>query len=343
MKPFRDILFIILILGGAGLLISSLSSCEGPAGPPGENASETCVLCHNNETLVFEKSLQMAYSEHQTGSSYVQTGPSCAPCHAHKGFMDVLQTGAMTSTAASGSPVPFNCRTCHPVHENYDETDLEVRTGDAAVKLWHTGITVNAGSGNLCINCHQARPVNPMPQVGGANVTISSANWGPHQGPQGNVMWGAGGYEIAGSQSYPAPGTHFHAQAGCNTCHMAESAIIGAGGHSFNMKGMLNGQIAENLNGCTSCHTGISSFDYHGKISEIQTLTSDLKQALMDQNFINEDNSLNASSGTPLVVTSDEAGAILNYLLVVKDRSNGMHNPVYVKALLVNSLEIFQN
>jgi len=40
--------------------------------------------------------------------------------------------------------------------------------------------------------------------------------------------------------------------------------------------------------------------------------------------------------------SSDVAGARFNYQMCLEDRSNGVHNPKYVKALLQNSIEALQ-
>ena len=41
----------------------------------------------------------------------------------------------------------------------------------------------------------------------------------------------------------------------------------------------------------------------------------------------------------PQTLISDEAGAIFNYLIVSEDESFGIHNPLYIVALLTNTLE----
>ena len=58
------------------------------------------------------------------------------------------------------------------------------------------GATVDFGTGNLCANCHQSRPIDAavMPVVGGPDITLTAANkrYGSHHGPQANIIGGIG-------------------------------------------------------------------------------------------------------------------------------------------------------
>jgi hypothetical protein len=51
----------------------------------------------------------------------------------------------MATGSVAGSiedPAPINCRTCHMIHMNYDETDWTLSTTDA-VEFIHTGVSVD--------------------------------------------------------------------------------------------------------------------------------------------------------------------------------------------------------
>jgi hypothetical protein len=169
---------------------------------------------------------------HLTGGNYERNSADCAKCHTHQGFHEALETGAVAGSITDAAPI--NCRTCHMIHNNYDESDWMLVT-ESAVDLDFGGATIDLGGpANLCVNCHQFRAVNPMPVVGGGDVTITSSRWGPHHGPHSNNLWGIGGYLIAGSKSYPEAGSTTHAEAGCTACHMAPVPYGGrmAGGHT---------------------------------------------------------------------------------------------------------------
>ncbi len=321
-----------------GIGMSFLTSCEGPAGPAGQDANETCIQCHNDKTLVLAKEIQAANSGHQTGTTFERNATDCAPCHTHQGHLEVLATGAETTAAAISDPVPVNCRTCHNIHENYDSTDFSLR-GQSPVTMLINGVEVDLGKSNVCVSCHQPRLPDPLPVLGGAAVTLGSNRWGPHHGPQSAMVWGTGGYEISGSLSYPASGADAtHHDAGCVTCHMAEPFGAQAGGHTFKMAYDSHGPV-DLVAGCTKCHSGIKSFDLDGVQTDVSGLMEELRTDLITAGILGDDDLVANTTGA---IPSDQAGALLNYLLVEADGSMGVHNPSYIKALLQNSLEVFQ-
>jgi hypothetical protein len=343
-KPFTLTAILFSLIAGFGLLF--VSSCEGPAGPAGiagVDANETCTQCHNDEVTVLARITQHSNSQHQNGTAFERNGTDCAVCHTHQGYLEHLQTGEMTTAADISNPLPQGCRTCHTIHENYDETDFAVRSTEP-VTLMISGVEVDLGTGNACITCHQARPLSPAPVAGGADLSITSSRWGPHHGVQSTILYGTGGYEVAGTVSYPStPGSHPHAaEPGCTKCHMAEPFGAFAGGHSFNMTYEYHGSETEHLVSCETCHADIDEFDLNGASSEVMALAEELKAILIAEGIYNETSGLlNASSGSPLVLSPDKAGAVLNFLLVEEDGSMGVHNTKYAKALLQNSIEVF--
>ncbi|MEZ5069734.1 MAG: hypothetical protein R2751_01900 [Bacteroidales bacterium] len=352
---------IVRILGGLGLLLAAgliVLSCEGPEGPQGpagvagtngtngtngtdgEDANETCIVCHNDEVVLLAKQQQAMSSHHLMGGNYERNSASCASCHTHQGFIEMQETGAVAGNITD--PAPINCRTCHMIHMNYDESDWSLIT-TSAVDLAFGGQTVDlGGESNLCVNCHQFRDVAPLPVLDGEDVSITSSRWGPHHGPHGNNVWGVGGYLVAGSMDYPDEGEGKHSSVGCTTCHMAPVPYGGraSGGHSFNMTYEYHGSIEENIGACTTCHTSAETFDIGGVQTEVATLLAQLQDLLITGGYLNEETGLwNASSTTPIVASPDVAGAMLNYLIVAEDRSLGVHNPDYMVALLTNSIE----
>ena len=50
----------------------------------------------------------------------------------------------------------------------------------------------------------------------------------------------------------------------------------------------------------------------------------------------------NAGTSNPLVIPAKEAQAIWNYKTLEEDKSAGIHNPGYAKALLKNSIQALQ-
>jgi len=151
------------------------------------------------------------------------------------------------------------------------------------------------------------------------------------------------------------------AGASCVDCHMATPSGL-AGGHSFSAAG--------NYNGCnvSGCHSGMSSSS--DKLEEaredIETLLgelADLINSAGDGNDIFQTDPAdgenhgyldiydsgsnptgywrNPANGTPPfpALTNAQMGAIINFQLVVRDGSMGVHNYPYIKKLLENSIE----
>ncbi len=330
---FSVVLMTVVMLVTSALLFSSCTKegPEGPQGPIGGDGSVICGNCHNIGTDLYAKIMQYEASTHYTGGNFDRNGTSCAPCHTHEGFMEVLETGAMATAAAISNPTPVNCRTCHKIHTTFTQADYELTT-TKKVTLWLNGQSIDLGQGNLCTNCHQPRIPNPNVTLGGGGITITSSTWGVHYGAQTAVMAGTGGYELTGSMSYNVPAKHGNAvQDGCVSCHMASAVGNKAGGHTFAMR---NG-TTPNMAGCTGCHAGATNFDIGGVQTEITGLINDLKTLLVAKGILNG----TTDRAIPGTYSEQLAGCLLNYKLVYGDHSYGVHNYGYSKALLVNSIE----
>lgn len=363
----RSVLFLgtILMVFVLSVGVSSLfTSCEGPAGPAGDmgadgtdgidgidgiDANETCKQCHNDESAVYAKMLQASNSGHQTGVTFERNGTSCAPCHTSDGFLEVLGTANMATAAAISDPTPVGCRTCHPIHENYTAADFALRTTDAVTAWFDNSITLDmGGNSNICANCHQPRVISPMPVSGGSGVAITSQRWGPHHGPQSTVGYGSDGFKIAGSTNYPVEGAATHYSAGCTSCHAADAFGAFAGGHSWSMDYEYHGSTEINVAGCNVCHSA-SPFDtdaVEAYMAGITTKFETLQTLLLNlgwidaSGYVQGDAGGNAGSSNARNLTDDEAGVLLAYRTILEDRSNGLHNPAFVNALLDNAAEV---
>ncbi len=86
--------------------------------------------------------------------------------------------------------------------------------------------------GNVCISCHRSR--KDVTNYILASNTLTSVNWGPHEGPQADVHSGKGGYAFAGMKY--GNSSHQAFTNGCVDCHMPAAADTnqGIGNHSFN-------------------------------------------------------------------------------------------------------------
>ncbi|MBE0638878.1 MAG: hypothetical protein IH598_10190 [Bacteroidales bacterium] len=328
------VMFIMLIT--LSLMITSCTK-EGPQGPPGldgQDATETCMTCHDFSETIVTKFTQYSYSTHASGNNVDRNGVGCSQCHTSQGFRSYLVDGV---SVLMPDPTPINCRTCHPIHESYSTDDYAVRT-NAPVNLIVGDFAYDYGNSNLCANCHQARSISPYPIAGGDDVTITNARYGPHYGPQSNMIAGKGPFEIPGSLPYENSAHTSLVTDGCVTCHLAPASNLHSGGHQMNVSYTTSsGATAFNYSGCTSCHTSATELAENRaeKRAEIEDLKAQLLAKLQEKGLLNASELV----PQPITVSPNEAGAIINYKFVYGDHSYGAHNYLYTKALLVNSLE----
>jgi hypothetical protein len=280
----------------------------------------TCAQCHDASNLITGKQTEWAESVHGTGTAYVRgTSASCAGCHSGNAFVNMVAAGQNPSEVTEGDPDPTrqDCRACHMIHETYTEADFALRTESAVTLAEVPGAIYDGGKGNLCANCHQPRRDAPV----AVNDTIYgiSSHWGPHHGPQSAMLLG-----VAGAGVSNMPSGHYGAVTNtCVDCHLGEG-----NDHHFEP------EVAN----CKDCHPDIgNNFDYHGVQTEIQALTDSLGAALLALNLISE----NSEDGHPTVTQApaDQGIALYNWLYVAhEDKSLGVHNYAYAKALLEEGL-----
>ncbi len=345
----RKILSASVVIVSYVVLVCALSllwGCEGekgPAGPAGEqgpagaDGTAACAVCHEDTGIIVAKRVQWEVSGHATGGHYTYGSyyATCAPCHSSEGFQMKLAGEEVT---VIDNPSPQNCRTCHNIHTNFDETDFSLAT-TAPVELTgviYAGVTIDIGKGNLCANCHKTREYDYGLEVDGPDVEIGSEHWGPHYGTQAPIFTGNSGFEIPGSLPYENSAMTTAVTDGCVTCHMAEFNSSQTGGHT----------LWPNLNGCEECHTDIESFDRNGVQTEIIALTVKLRDLLLAEGLLDGEGDDLWHDYHPVdqgetKVPSDKAGALFNYRYVSTEGSHGVHNTKYTRALLQNSIEVF--
>jgi len=333
-------------------LVVLFPSCEGPQGPTGPagadgtdgtdgvDANSWCITCHTlaNKAAV---NAQFAHSSHgpNNGSYARGSAVGCAKCHDYKGYLETKLTGRDTAAATNPIPMYFQCDMCHDFHATLDSTefpDYALRQVEPVSLMFnnHTSTIDFKSSANLCAYCHQPRPRGtdfPIPVGVEKEYKVTTSHWGPHYGAESLILNASDCYEVPGSMPYEDSG-HKNI-ASCATCHMAEAIGTESGGHTF----------FPNINGCTSCHAGATDFDINGKQTEIHALFTELEHALMEHKLIDETMHAipyTAATGIGRPWTSQEAGAVFNFLVVEYDASYGVHNYKYTKALLTNTLEM---
>lgn len=354
MKKFTLFTFLATAFVSGVILMSSCTKegpmgqtgAQGPQGPAGEDGingtdgTAGCIECHDGGESqgMFAQTVQWEASVHATGGNFDRsTFADCGTCHTSQGFLANL---AGTFSNPINNPNPINCYTCHNIHDTYTPADLALTT-TAAVTTMQGGEVFDFGKGNLCANCHQARTVSPMPVEDGDDVTITSFRFGGHHGPQANIFIGSGLVEFSGTESYGT--NHQHGTSamtdGCVSCHMQNATGAKAGGHTMSMRADDHGELVLYTNMCADCH-GTEDMEQVTEDfqAEIQDLLDQLKDALITAGVYDDGTHGHEGYVVTGVQPANAAAAFLNYQMVLEDRSLGVHNPIYVKALLKNTL-----
>jgi len=322
--PNRSPIMVFLSVVGLAVLLAAalfLVSCGSDSDSDGDMAAAegACADCHNPGTELTGRATAWADSVHGTGTAYVRAASAdCAGCHSGGAFSAMMAAGIQNpEDVEMGDPNPTrqDCRACHQIHETYSEADWALET-TAAVPLYaFTDVTYDGGEGNLCATCHQPR--RAFPEATDGMVEVDSTHWGTHHGPMTAMLLGVGGAgDVTGST-----GPHYSmVEDTCVTCHLGDDAS-----HTF----------LPNVAACVTCHSDAEDFDIGGVQTEVQGMLDHLQAALMAAGLLDEE-------GGIVVGTYPEAqaAALWNWIYVgTEDKSEGVHNPSYAKALLQAGLD----
>jgi len=360
MKTVKQTMLVVL-----GLLFFALQGCShedyipvpGPAGADGTdgtngvNGTTSCETCHSKSNTdpvtasynLSTHALETLHTDSGTGmvltTSEYTNRTGCVQCHVSQGYIDKMEgtplaTGGGTAVGDPAYPVgkigassdhvtAIDCKTCHDTHSSLNFTvdgqDFALRQGFTPVALdVDVAYKIDMGTSNTCVNCHQPRSLPPST---GLPVKLSS-RFGPHHGPQSTLLEGIQGALIVGSTAYPAPKSAKHRTgASCASCHMGKTSDSKNGAHSWH----------PTPNACTTCHSGGAPTEVTGFAADMATLQS----LLVAKGAWSTTTNSFTSNTVPFIV----AQASWNYSVLLEDKSNGVHNPTYAKALLKNSIE----
>ena len=292
---------------------------EGPAGPAMTAADLACTDCHNDTTLIAGKAAAWDESVHGTGESYVRgTSAGCAGCHSGGAFSAMAAAGLNPSEVEAGDPDPTrqDCRACHEIHTSYTADDWALETTSPVTLFAFESQTFDGGKGNLCATCHQPR--SQIDATVDGMIEITSSHWGPHHGPQSTMLLGLGGAGVEGN-----PSAHsVMVEDTCVSCHLGEGDS-----HTFE----------PDVAACQGCHADIEDFDVNGLQTDVEALIAELGEKLEAAGLLDD--------GDPVPGTYPEAQAqaAWNWIYVtLEDKSMGVHNPAYAKALLEAGLAAFE-
>jgi len=346
---------------------------NGLAGTDGLDGADVlvCITCHSNthrDPIYASFELSGHNLNGHTGGNY-GSRESCSRCHSNDGYVDLLTRGFVRPGGYYGSnftpvvsinnngtpddtsddypnldeyglPIYLNeptgdgnedaskisCTTCHESHRSFDfvtdGNDMALRQGFRPVTLLaDPSITIDLGLANTCVNCHQPRDSYAVP-TGTEDYTFTSSRFGPHHGPQSTMLYGVMGAEIAGSIGYATPGSTKHAEATCVSCHMGTTTDGSDGAHSY----------IPTANTCITCH-GNEPLEVVGYAADFDAL----KAKLVALGALKE-----SGSTIPGTWPANVAKALWNWKTLEEDKSHGIHNPAYARALLKNSLDALQ-
>ena len=308
-----------------------------------DTTSGVCGQCHGAATHHI-KGMEWGNSSHAiTTRDPSGTGrDACVGCHTNNGFIDRINgVGPVDVTYGA-----ISCQTCHEPHGETTPADNAhiVRTLAAVTLADGTKIT-NGGTGTLCMNCHQSRQ-NALVY---AAKTAGSAHFGPHEGPQADMIAGTNGYTYG--KKIPSSAHGDVVEDTCVRCHTqtpaaTDPALGQVGGHTFKMSFAGTDKIpAEQLVGaCQTCHGpdvttfnfALMDYDGDGNIDGAQTEV----QHLLDQLGLLLPPVGQAKSTLTIDATwtQPQLEAAYNYLFVQKDGSLGIHNMAYTVGLLKASI-----
>jgi hypothetical protein len=309
-KITKLFLAVGMFIVAAGLILSSCTK-EGPQGASGTNgkdgtngadANETCKQCHS-PSMVDKVATEFELAKHSWGTvAFEEAGNTgCTPCHASKAYIYMCKNNVpSTFTFTGGKWVnnyatddadaigAINCWTCHSsLHTTYGVADLAfTSTAPVSMTMWGGAKTIDlpadSGVSNLCVKCHQPRPLtcgnDPAGRLLNYDSLVSSPNtlmydstagahniyakpsyrMHIHYGAIGAIYAGVGGIEFPGLSYSNSPHSTI---AACPDCHMAEPMTGMAGGHAFNVRNAKESALGSgttwNFNGCnkTGCHS----------------------------------------------------------------------------------------
>lgn len=282
--------FLFVMLTGASLIV--LTGCGDDSSSTSDVAS--CMNCHSGSSEIGLKilSAQAGYdnSVHKNGflapilddtsgvvigyewhgsDAFYANGAGCQICHTHEGFYKKVNNEYADSAAIDADiitdPSPPGCFTCHSPHTN-GNFDLAVANGTSVTT--ETGAVYSKSGGNICASCHVMRLGNSananayvLAAVQAGDLKSYAGYWGPHHGPQADMLLGYGGATYSGQTYSNSPHTG-SSGATCVVCHMSYdttsrySLSPGVGGHSFDPAGIVHGAPAGSAGSCnnTACH-----------------------------------------------------------------------------------------
>ncbi len=332
-------------------------NCHGPAqehmrtgGDPSKISisvsAGNCGQCHD-AVAHHVKNFEWGTSLH--GRTEVDRSGSCAACHTTAGFIDENDPGMNEDGEFVAVRADFKegitCAACHDPHG--PGNGVHQTRAIESVELGNGDVVTDGGAGLVCMSCHKARRDGESYVYGNA-----SKYFGPHHGPQGDLLAGANAIEYG--QEMPSSTHMTVVENSCVECHMQETpsglpdyAKNKVGGHSFTLSYDDGTNAVIHLTeACSSCHGEIEDFDFGGEDYNRDGLIEGVQTEI--GHLMYELGMLLPPYGSPevdLYAMSSQFNTLelkrgaYNYLFIEEDGSHGVHNPKYAAAILRASID----
>lgn len=284
----------------------------------------------------------------------VDRSGSCSACHTTKGFIDeydpgINEVGDIIPTGGTANE-GITCAACHDPHSPGNGAH-QLRNIDSA-ELGNGDVITDGGDGLICMNCHKSRRDAEDYVYGRA-----SKYFGPHHGPQSDLLAGANAIEYG--QEMPSSAHMTAIDDTCATCHMQDTegmtlpeyAAHQVGGHSYTLKfDDGTNDVVYLTQACASCHGEHEDFDFGSVDYNLDGVVEGVQTEI--HHLLNELGMLLPPFGSTVVNMSDpifnddenyDSLALkrggYNYLFIEEDGSHGVHNPKYASAILRASID----
>ncbi|HEV2394306.1 MAG TPA: hypothetical protein VG146_18300 [Verrucomicrobiae bacterium] len=305
-------------------------------------ASGDCNQCHDAPTHHIKGTEW--YSSMHAITTRDPSGPGregCVICHTANGFIARIEGQSVTNTAYAA----IGCQTCHEPHgQTIPTNNVHLIRALTPVALMDGTVITNAGEGLLCMECHHAR----QNATTYAATAAGSPYFGPHHGPQADMLEGANGFTYG--KAIPSSAHRDAVTNACVTCHMqtvasTDPTFLHAGGHTFLPAWDTATNSTDLTAACQGCHgtTITTTFDFplqdyngDGVIEGVQTEI----QHLLDQlsTYLPPVGQVKSSLAIDSTWTRPQLEASYNWQFVKNDGSLGIHNTAYAAGLLKASI-----